>query len=111
MRSGAEYVSLDPETGFLVAKAVGEAVVEAVVAGEVQKALTVKVQPLYPKSISIDPVQCSVSKGSYRQLECVFNPIDCDYRDVVWKSSNPTVATVENGLVTAVGTGTAGARI
>ena len=106
VRSGAEYVSLDPETGFLVAKAVGEAVVEAVVAGEVQKALTVKVQPLYPKSISIDPVQCSVSKGSYRQLECVFNPIDCDYRDVVWKSSNPTVATVENGLLTAHEVGT-----
>lgn len=107
IKSGQEHISLDAETGLLVAKSVGEAVIEAVADQTVLKEWTVKVTPLYPTSISIQPNQSVVSQGAVRTLECVFEPSDCDYKEVVWKSSAPAVATVEGGLVSAHAVGTA----
>lgn len=41
------------------------------------------------------------------QLDAIITPTDASNRVVLWESSDSSVATVENGLVTAVGTGTA----
>lgn len=99
---GAEYISVDGNTGLLVAKAVGNAKVAALVNGQVARECAVVVTPVMPTSISIVPSEVTVSKGSTYDLECVFEPSDCDYRDIVWSSASPTTAKVENGTVTAV---------
>ena len=41
-------------------------------------------------------------KGESVTLSCVLTPDDATYKDVVWTSSNESVATVSDGLITAV---------
>ena len=48
----------------------------------------------------------NLGKGSSTTLVCTFDPWYSDYTDVVWSSSDETVAVVDqNGVVTAVGDG------
>lgn len=50
----------------------------------------------------------TLEKGETKQLSIVYNPVNATRSDSVWSSDNTSVATVdENGLVTAVGKGTA----
>ena len=45
--------------------------------------------------------------GSSEKLVVTVNPANADYATVTWSSSDKTVATVKNGLVTAIAEGTA----
>ena len=59
-------------------------------------------------SIEIDKKAATVIEGETLQLAAIIMPEDATNKIVTWASSNPNVATVdENGLVTAVGLGTA----
>lgn len=50
----------------------------------------------------------TLEKGETKQLSIVYNPVNATRSDIVWSSDNTSVAAVdENGLVTAVGKGTA----
>ncbi|MFA5235421.1 MAG: Ig-like domain-containing protein [Bacilli bacterium] len=59
-----------------------------------------------PTSISLTPSSASISKGGTRQLSVNVTPSNAD-ASVTWSSSNTNVATVSNGLVTAVAEGSA----
>ena len=56
-------------------------------------------QPVYPTTITVSPKTASVPQGSTKQLEATIDN-DATVNDVSWKSSDTTVATVDNtGLV------------
>ena len=58
-------------------------------------------------SISLDQSAVSLSVGGTETLTATVSPDDASDKSVTWSSSDTTVATVENGVVTAVAEGTA----
>lgn len=56
--------------------------------------------------ITLDPATFSLKVGESRTIDAVVEPNPGDLT-IAWSSSDPTVATVEGGIVTAVGVGTA----
>ena len=59
-------------------------------------------------SVTLDQSELTIEKTYTAQLSATITPDDADNRTVTWTSDNEEIATVdENGLVTAVGEGTA----
>lgn len=62
----------------------------------------------YPvNSISLSDTRLTMGVGDDWTLTVTFNPSNATDRTIVWTSSDTDVVTVENGVVRAVGTGTA----
>ena len=58
-------------------------------------------------NVSLSPVTLSLTVGNSSALTATVLPSNASNKEVRWSSSDPSVATVSNGLVTAVGEGTA----
>lgn len=58
-------------------------------------------------SVAVDVSEITITEGSSQTVKAVINPSDATIQDVVWSTSDEKVATVENGVVTAVATGDA----
>ncbi|MCQ2146480.1 MAG: Ig domain-containing protein [Bacteroidales bacterium] len=56
-------------------------------------------------SIMIEPTSVSLYEGETATLKAIILPEDAYYSFINWKSSDPSVATVEDGVVTAVKNG------
>lgn len=97
------------ENGVVTAVGVGTTTIKAQV-GIWEATCEVEVNaPL--KGITLDKNKVTLNKGTAEdtvELNVIYNPTDTtDNKDVTWTSKNQSVATVENGIVTAVGAGTA----
>ncbi|MBO4894856.1 MAG: leucine-rich repeat protein [Clostridia bacterium] len=58
--------------------------------------------------VSLSPAEITLASGNTAQLTCTISPSDATNKNVTWKSSKPSVATVNStGLVTSVSEGTA----
>jgi hypothetical protein len=57
--------------------------------------------------IELDQVDANVMVGATLNLNVVFNPVDATNKSITWESSNASVATVSDGVVTGVAIGTA----
>lgn len=63
--------------------------------------VTVKEEPL--TSISLNKTEISLVKNTTQKLEVVYNPTDTtDDKTVTWSTADATVATVKDGVVTAL---------
>lgn len=70
--------------------------------------VTVERKPNPIVSVSLDKTEITLKKGKQDTLKATINPDDTtDSKELTWTSSNLEVATVENGVVTAVGDGNA----
>ena len=58
-------------------------------------------------SISLDPTSLSMEPGSQKTIIPTVLPNNATDKTINWQSNNPSVATVENGMITAVSAGTA----
>ncbi len=68
--------------------------------------LWIGVPPVYVSSVEISETTVTMAAGSTYQLEATVYPENADNPTVVWSSSNPEVANVDdNGLVTAFAAG------
>lgn len=56
-------------------------------------------------SVSLDRTSALMNRGETLQLNATVQPADATDKTVTWSSENASVATVSNGLVTAVGEG------
>ena len=93
--------------GKITAKKVGTAKITAK-CGTKSATVTVKVTPIVAKSISLNKTSTNMIIGNSETIKATINPSNTTNKTVKWKSSNTSVATVDNnGLVTAVSTGTA----
>lgn len=64
--------------------------------------------PIYPvQGITLDNTHANLQVGQSITLNALITPANATNKNVVWTSSNPTVATVSGGTVTALGYGTA----
>lgn len=58
-------------------------------------------------SVSVDVSEITIIEGGSQTVQAVINPSDATIKDVAWSSSDETVATVENGVITGVSAGDA----
>jgi uncharacterized protein YjdB len=69
--------------------------------------VTVK-EKVYPVvGVSLDKTSIELTEGDATTLLVIINPENATNRNVIWSSSNPAVAAVKDGQVTAISKGTA----
>lgn len=74
----------------------------------VEKTITVKIEMVPVKNITIDKPSLSLPVGESVQLKATIAPANATYTKVYWSSSDKTIASVtENGLVKALKVGSA----
>lgn len=94
--------------GTVKAVGVGTAKITAVTEnGDVKAECTVTVEPIHVKKIRLDETDVTLGKGQNYKLLVDVSPSNATFKDVEWKTSNASVATVNNGAVKAVGIGEA----
>nr|WP_305119683.1 leucine-rich repeat protein [Ruminococcus sp. zg-924] len=100
--------------GKVTAKAAGQAIVTVKTANGKTAAcsVTVKSSAVNATGITLNRTSCSLNVGGSVLLSATVKPSNTTDKTVTWKSSNTSVATVSNGMVTAkkVGTSTIAAR-
>lgn len=69
--------------------------------GYASRSVIVKSTYIKLQAITVSPVSLSLSKGQSRSVTVYFNPTNATNKAVSWSSSNPSVATVSNGVITA----------
>ena len=70
--------------------------------GKIQQATSVPVE-----GVALNKRELSLTEGGTETLTATITPANATNKNVTWSSSNTAVATVENGVVTAVSVGTA----
>ena len=105
--SDEDIASVD-ENGVVTAKQDGTATITAAV-GELTAECVVHVREVPLEDIDLDRTAITMNKGEVSEaLQVSYNPEDTtDDKTVTWSSSDEDVATVDNGVVTAVGAGNA----
>lgn len=103
--SDESIVSVDSQ-GQVTAIAKGQATVTAH-AGGCTAQCSVTVLPPEPESISLNYTEYTLLAGESFELIVSVNPEDAQYDNIEWESSDNSIATVDNGKVTAVATGNA----
>lgn len=68
---------------------------------------TFTVLPIHVDSISLNLSRFTLNIGSQQKITATILPNDATDKTIIWRSSNPSVATVENGVVKAVSVGEA----
>ena len=94
------------ETGVIKAVGTGTATIKLTVGNVSASCLITVLQPV--TSISLDRSSISLDSADNYQLSAYIYPSTASNKNVVWESSDPSVATVDdNGMVTALKKGTA----
>ncbi len=108
--SDNESVAIVDGDGLVTAVGIGEANITATAAdgSGVTATCKVTVSPKLVTSVTLNKNELTIEKSFTAQLAATVAPDDADDLGLIWTSDNEEVATVdENGLVTAVGEGTA----
>ena len=114
-KSSKESVATVDENGVVTAVAAGRANITATAEGGTDVNATARITveeaedtvPVTEITLNKDEIELTAA-GATEQLEATVEPDDATNKEVTWKSSDENVATVDDeGLVTAVGNGTA----
>ena len=92
--------------GVVTAKKVGTATITAK-AGSKTATCQITVVPTEVTSVTLDKTTASLKAGETVTLTTTVNPSDATDKTVTWSTSDQTIATVSNGVVTAKKVGTA----
>ena len=99
------------ENGIVSAKKEGEAVITATTKNGLSASCNVIVTKLSEssgsESIMLDRISLILTVGSSEKVNASIQPASSQSKNVTWLSSNNSVVTVENGVVCAVGVGSA----
>lgn len=104
--SNPSVAAIETSTGRLKALAPGATVITATNNG-VSGKLTLVVNEIYAESISLDQTQVTLKTGESVTLKATVSPANVTYPYVIWETSDPAVAVVAEGVVTAIGVGSA----
>ena len=104
--SDNEAVASVEADGIVTGVSVGTAVITAS-AGDASAECKVTVVALKPTAISLSPAKLQMKPGDTRELAVAFTPAEAVAEDLVWETSDASVAAVKDGVVTAAGEGEA----
>ena len=95
------------ENGLVTAVAPGNVTITATTADgtELTATCAITVNPILAESIALDKTEATMNIGETLQLTATVLPENVTSDDLAWTSSDEAIATVENGLVTAVAPG------
>ena len=95
--------------GVVATLKVGEAVITATTTdgSNLSASCTVVAKPLLVSSVTLDKQNVEVVRGETVSLTATVAPEDADNKTLVWTSSDETVATVKDGVVTTLKAGEA----
>ena len=102
--SSDEDVAVVNESGEVTGVTPGEAVITAAVDKETATCKVV-VKAVKPTKIELNQVSAKIEKGTTLALEVVLTPANAVAADLVWSSSDSKVASVADGVVTALSVG------
>ena len=106
--SSDESVATIGTDGNLTSVGVGECIITANSSNSAVKAeCKVKINPVSVKGLELSKVYTKILIGSTDALTANVLPADAANKNVIWTSSDETIATVVNGIVTGVAAGTA----
>lgn len=109
-KSDDTAVATVDQNGKVTAVGEGEAIITATTEdGKYTATCTVKVSPapVAANGVTLTPDKTTLNVGEKQTLTATVLPAYATNKNVTWVSSDTSVATVENGVVTAVGKGTA----
>ena len=101
--SSADIATVD--NGKVIAVAVGEATITAKAGGK-EATCKITVKPTEVESIELDKTEAELENGGTLTLTATVKPDDATDKTVTWISSDETIATVEDGTMTAKAAGT-----
>ena len=109
--SDHEAIATVDQNGTVTARRGGQATI-TVTTVDGAKTATCKVTVNAPQTVpvtgvTLDKAELTLEKGSTGTLKATVEPQNATNNTVTWSSSNPEVATVDNGVVTAVSAGEA----
>ena len=106
--SSSNEKTVSVKDGLITALAEGKATITAK-AGSISATCEVTVEHtvVNVESITLDVTALELKEGETKQLTATVLPANADDKTVTWTSSNESVASVSNGLVTAIARGTA----
>lgn len=86
--------------GIITAKGIGNATITATTTSGVKNQVNIEV---YQKveSLKLDKSNVEFYVGDTSQVNATITPEEATYKEITWTSSNNSVASVENGLITA----------
>lgn len=106
--SSNDAVATVSRTGEVAALSVGEAVIAVSCGGKKAECrVTVSLKHIPVSSVTLDRTEAELRAGESLLLEATVSPSDATEKEMSWTSSDTGVATVENGLVTALSAGEA----
>ncbi len=100
------------EEGAIAIKGKGDAVITATLANGVSRSFNLHILGYEDfnecEKVSLDKTSIKLKTGSYDQVLPVYSPTPCDTGELIWVSTDESVACVDDlGVVSAVGIGTA----
>ena len=109
--SDHEAIATVDQNGTVTARNGGQAIITVTTADGSKTAtctVNVRVHIGVPvQSVGLNKTELALEVGKTGTLEAKVEPSDATNKNVTWSSSNPEVATVDNGVVTAVSAGEA----
>ena len=95
------------EDGEITAVGVGSATITATTEdGDFTATCDVTVNPVAVTSVALNKTSTSITYGNTETLTATILPANATNKNIVWTSSNESVATVEDGVITANAVGT-----
>lgn len=106
--SSKQSVAMVTNSGMVTALSEGVSTISAMAGGVSASCMvTVSNGIVAVSSIAINPTSLALSEGESAQLTAIVSPDNATDKTVTWSSSDATIASVENGSVTAHKEGTA----
>ena len=110
-RSENESIATVDGVGTVTALALGETKITATAASGVSTDIKILVTEQGGtnsiESITLSITNVTLSPGNELQLVGTYSPSNANPKELIWESSDTNVVTVENGLITALSSGTA----
>ena len=104
--SDNEAVASVDADGIVSGVSIGTAFITAS-AGDASAECKVTVVAVKPTAISLIPTKLHLKPGDTQELAVAFTPAEAVAEDIVWETSDASVAAVKDGVVTATGEGEA----
>lgn len=107
-KSSNDFVADVEEDGTIYAYSAGTTTITAKVGSKKATCkITVKESSIYVSSIVLNKSNIELTSGETSTLTAIVYPNNATFKNVKWTTSNSSVATVYNGVVSAVAPGTA----